>query len=274
MYTSIAAQNGSPDQNTSWSTALLIAALLFLAFFVVIYFILTKINDQNNATRHALGLIVIFLSISAMMAVALIAIYNDKSETAENIFNQILPVVAAWVGTILAYFFGRENFEAATKKYGEVIDKINPNRLAAHVSIEQIMIVYESIFFETDTSKDAQDTISILETYRKSRFPIFKGSNKDRIAHLLYRQDMISFMDANKGTKKTIQELIDAKITKKYITIDKSLSLKDVKTKMEENQVLDGFITNNGMEDGRVEGYVTMKLIERFLTTENIKSNS
>src|SRR5437660_837167 len=35
--------------------------------------------------------------------------------TAQYVLTAVLPVVAAWVGTVLAFYFGRENYESAAK---------------------------------------------------------------------------------------------------------------------------------------------------------------
>jgi hypothetical protein len=36
-------------------------------------------------------------------------------DTAKYVFAAVLPVVAAWVGSVMAFYFGKENFRAATE---------------------------------------------------------------------------------------------------------------------------------------------------------------
>src|SRR5687767_13480546 len=41
-------------------------------------------------------------------------------ETGKYIFAAIVPVVAAWVGTVMAFYFGKENFKAATESVSQI----------------------------------------------------------------------------------------------------------------------------------------------------------
>ena len=40
---------------------------------------------------------------------------DEQYEATQYVFNAIIPLIASWVGTVLAFFFGRESFEATTK---------------------------------------------------------------------------------------------------------------------------------------------------------------
>jgi len=44
-------------------------------------------------------------------------------------FNVIIPLLATWIGTVLAFYFGRENFEAASKQYKSIINQLTPDIL-------------------------------------------------------------------------------------------------------------------------------------------------
>jgi hypothetical protein len=39
-------------------------------------------------------------------------------DTAKYIFTAVIPVVAGWVGTVMAFYFGKENLRAATETFG------------------------------------------------------------------------------------------------------------------------------------------------------------
>lgn len=92
-------------------------------------------NDALLRSRLARTLTtwaLIFLAIVALIALLVAGFYsfstslNDSAEAAAvraNVFIDlvkyllatILPVVAGWVGTVLAFYYGKENFEAGTK---------------------------------------------------------------------------------------------------------------------------------------------------------------
>ena len=50
-----------------------------------------------------------------LIAGAAIAVADNKEPTARLVFTSVLPVLGTWVGTVLAFYFARENLEAATK---------------------------------------------------------------------------------------------------------------------------------------------------------------
>jgi hypothetical protein len=68
--------------------------------------------------RIALGVLVVSALTLAVLAVVVVL---QDSTNAMLVFNVLLPVVASWVGTVLAFYFGRENFEAASKQIRETL---------------------------------------------------------------------------------------------------------------------------------------------------------
>ncbi len=49
-------------------------------------------------------------------------------DAAKYVFASVLPVVAAWVGTVMAFYFGKENFKAATDSVSRSRDNSPPRR--------------------------------------------------------------------------------------------------------------------------------------------------
>jgi hypothetical protein len=41
-------------------------------------------------------------------------------DTAKYVFAAVVPVVAGWVGTVMAFYFGKENFRAATESVSQI----------------------------------------------------------------------------------------------------------------------------------------------------------
>src|SRR5690242_16592162 len=68
-----------------------------------------------------LARLVLLVSAGTIGSVALIALIGAAlngavrfSRTTELIFNALLPLLGTWVGTVLAYYFSKQNFESAT----------------------------------------------------------------------------------------------------------------------------------------------------------------
>ncbi|PYJ66774.1 MAG: hypothetical protein DME76_16260, partial [Verrucomicrobia bacterium] len=47
-------------------------------------------------------------------------------DTAKYVLDVLLPVIGAWVGTVLAFYFGQVNFEAASKSAANLVRQLSP----------------------------------------------------------------------------------------------------------------------------------------------------
>src|SRR5215208_905627 len=55
------------------------------------------------------------LGIVVISIVAISAAGKTRAETSRLVFSSVLPLLGTWVGTVLAFYFARENFQAATE---------------------------------------------------------------------------------------------------------------------------------------------------------------
>jgi hypothetical protein len=62
------------------------------------------------------------LTVVALLMIGLPVIFNKDATTAtaayqsiKDLFAIVLPLLGTWVGTILAFYFGQKNYEAATQ---------------------------------------------------------------------------------------------------------------------------------------------------------------
>src|ERR1043166_6835732 len=84
-------------------------------------------------TVTALALIAILAIASFIILVAAIsALYQPSPEKMEKFFDiskyvlgVLLPVIGAWVGTVLAFYFGQVNFEAASKSAANLVRQLS-----------------------------------------------------------------------------------------------------------------------------------------------------
>jgi hypothetical protein len=91
----------------------------------------------DTPLRNRMAMWILIASAAAITLLAIVAVIVKPSE-AQVIFNTTLPVFASWVGTVLAYYFGRENFESANSQVRQMIDKLSPEQRAA-APIDSIM---------------------------------------------------------------------------------------------------------------------------------------
>lgn len=53
--------------------------------------------------------------LAAITLISILIIFvGGTSEDATLVFNVVVPVIASWIGTVLAFYFGAENYERAT----------------------------------------------------------------------------------------------------------------------------------------------------------------
>src|SRR5271155_1830489 len=82
-------------------------------------------SSDWKSTRFWLAIGVTVISVVAVSSLAGLIIHNSKDQqdaarSAQNVLGSVLPLLGTWVGTILAYYFSKENFEAATKSVTEM----------------------------------------------------------------------------------------------------------------------------------------------------------
>ena len=102
-------------------------------------------NTKNTswadaASRNWLAILIVSFTFIAIFILAY-WFYNDDpgEETMKYVFATLVPLFASWVGTVLAFYFGRENFDIATKRYDNLMNQLTPEVLD-NVNVSQIMI--------------------------------------------------------------------------------------------------------------------------------------
>lgn len=82
----------------------------------------TGSKDRQGVTYIILGgslLIVIFLTIFILV--------SGASDSKMDYVHIIIPVIATWVGTILAFYCGKQNFDAANEQVRKIVEKLTPS---------------------------------------------------------------------------------------------------------------------------------------------------
>jgi len=68
-------------------------------------------------TRTWLAFAIVGAGIVGVVAISAVALAfaDDKERASQLVFSAVLPLFGTWVGTVLAFYFARENLEAATQ---------------------------------------------------------------------------------------------------------------------------------------------------------------
>jgi hypothetical protein len=76
-------------------------------------------RDLIGKVRAWLAITIVALSVVGIAAASVVAIVyataDGRDETTQLVFSAMLPLFGTWVGTVLAFYFARENLQAATR---------------------------------------------------------------------------------------------------------------------------------------------------------------
>lgn len=242
----------------------IVAAIVIAAGITML--ILVKANSENANTEKAVNLIT-------------------------SVFHSLLPVIATWVGTVIAFYFGKANFEAASKSAADLVKQItnSDDKLKAIlVSDKGVMIDFSGIEYnrkiidKEDKDINVQkDILDFIDTNQKGeRLPIFNSKNV--IRYIIHESLINEFVrklasakyEALKEKKLeeiTLDDLVnktdteinkDSDIKQRLIKsaefVSKTATLYEANEKLKANKFCqDVFVTENGIVSEAVIGWIT-----------------
>jgi hypothetical protein len=192
---------------------------------------------------------------------------HDVSMT---MFNTLVPMFGTWVGTVIAFYFARENYEAAAKATKDLVGQLGDDRLKqirvqdAWTAVDNIKGVTVEIDQESkvDFKKDVED---ILDQGEVSRVPVWTAG---KVVRYVIHQSMIyRYLAKNKTGKSTLADFLNFSTDKKMKMRDivskigwvaETATLADAKAKMEGTpDCQDVFVTHSGSDKEAVLGWIT-----------------
>jgi hypothetical protein len=235
-------------------------------------------QSEWKSTRFWLAIGVTVTSIASVGTLAISIIHHaiDKSDTGMRVLGSVLPLLGTWVGTVLAYYFSKENFEAATKSVTELAKQITPQEKLKSTPVAKVMISRREMFVESGSTSELKlsKVLDDLEKAKKGdRVPILDAN--DRVQCILHRSIIDRYLagEARSGRSAaeiaalTISDLLKVADLKSLasaygvIKLDSTLSdVAEVMNKIEHCQ--DVFVTQSGAKDESILGWVTNAIIQ------------
>lgn len=227
------------------------------------------------------NLMAVLLTILIVVATLLIAWHSLKTCNDLNFIGQtLLPLWATWVGTILAFYFSRENFEAASKSYQEVINRLGPEEKMASVNVTSAMIPLSKIAYLTWSKAKSEKLYSILDDQRFTEFNRYAIlDDKQVLVNMVHKSMIHRFIsDMVKQGKNqseiegitletflaTASDEIKTTLNRGYTFVAKTANLLQAKKAMDSiKECNDVFVTATGKNTEPIEGLITNnKLLE------------
>ncbi|WP_394970356.1 CBS domain-containing protein [uncultured Croceitalea sp.] len=239
----------------------------------------TDATNNKNRTTLTKTIVWVGFAVLLILGLAVIVLAGDKKlDAAKSVFNSIVPLVAAWIGAVIAFYFGRDNYEVATQQAlaltRDTLSDINVENIMINVKT----IVAQKSNTDQDTIKKLKDIISLYEKVEKDRVPVFSTEIIPRyVIHLNQIRSYLSGKSDQASKDYTLADLIKEKQNsfghnKEYgfVTVSKSTTLQKAIEEMEKTQnCRDIFVTLDGTSSGKVLGWLTDSLINRFLTVRH-----
>jgi hypothetical protein len=227
----------------------------------------------DSWTRQLIALVVVGASLVVVAAISglTIGFAKDKGSAARLVFTSVLPVLGTWVGTVLAFYFARENFEAAASS------TLKLTGLDRDVKVADVMI-HEADFVALDLDAGAKPEDVKLSAVRERMANIDPPSRRlpirdpgRSVRYVIHDSTLSAFADKQ---NKTIDQIAD-------MTINDLLKDPEYKAILEANGFVardatvagaravmssiekcnDIFVTESGKRDERAIGWLTNTLL-------------
>ena len=207
---------------------------------------------------------------------------EDKREMVQYLLTAILPLIGTWMGTVLAFYFSRENFATASASVQNMVNKIltSEEKLKSILSRE-VMIKREQM--EVFTVKDGQllseitivSLLKLMEERGRSRLPILTAG--DKLLFMFHRSTLDNFLvytvkekndptlfetltldDLQKNSPPNIQQILSSACG--FVLPDSTL--RDAKLLIDKVEACqDVMVTDTGDKNGKVLGWITNQTI-------------
>jgi len=255
----------------------------------------------------AIGILGAFIILGPLLNVLLAS--NDAARekanaslftTSQYMLGTLLPVIATWVGTVLAFYFGKENFDAAARNSSALIQQLSSReKLQRKSAKEAMMKLGEITYYQLAKGEDVK-TLK-LQTLIESGFGKDKNKPRNRLPiiskeglplHVLHRSTLDGYVTAQlieslpagvegdgqtEGTDLTKTAVAFSELTldmlvtsalykdsmaKSFLTLKETQTLADAKDLLDSDKAcLDVLVTENGTNQSKVIGWITNAMI-------------
>jgi len=224
----------------------------------------------------AIGITATVLGVTVFIGIH--SLYDTKNADNNILLQTLIPLWSTWVGTVLAFYFGKNNFDAATKSYQEVIEKLSPHEKMAQLLVKDYMVTLnELVYLAYDEEKDNKiyDILKYKHFEPYNRFAVLdnQGVAKYIINRSLFNQFISSRIDENLNIEEikslTLEYFLEncCETTKhilenSFAVVSINATLLEAKLKMEAKfDCVNVFITKTGASNEKVEGLITNNII-------------
>jgi hypothetical protein len=237
---------------------------------------------SDGKTREFLAITVSLAALAGVivLSITIIAVAgNQRLEASKTVLSTVLPLVGTWIGTVLAFYFTKENFESAQRSVQDIAKQASSQDKLKAVPVQSKMIKLADMFFMSDpiNAQTISSALTTLENAKKGdRIPILT-SNK-AVKYIIHRSILDRYL-ASKASAGgaplntlTFADLfkdrsdLEQLFARSFATIKPDASLADAQAAMESvKDCEDVFVTSQGGRQDDVVGWITDNIIQENL---------
>lgn len=247
-------------------------------------------SDLRNRERIALAVLILSIASVVILSFSAIWLSKDRDKSSANVMTATLPLYGTWVGTILAFYFSRNAFEAAsnaTTRNAATFQQIAssssasapppPDNVLAKISVKSL--ANNLLFSQRDITKPLKDVLSELQAVGRYRVIVVDATNK--FLGLVNRRTAEAYLappgepgsDSAPPQSPSLQTYLDwlkgsgTTAESKVIFFAETATLADVDTKFQETKLKDAIVTTDGEPDSPVVVYINDNDINEYRNT-------
>jgi hypothetical protein len=234
-------------------------------------------SAADQQTRNRIAFWITFGGLIAVTIlgafVILLATKNDRGDASKLVFGSLLPLLGTWVGTVLAFYFAKANFESAAKNTKDLLGITERLRSTLFESV-MLKMTDPSVIKKTLVPPEKPESLKIAELVkimrdnRRNRLPVLNSDSSPLfVIHLSTLTDFISTQALTPGAKPvtdlTISDLqsLDPQLYQQILAwtcVKLGATLAEAKLAMETTpNCSDVFVTTSGRKSDPVVGWIT-----------------
>ncbi len=255
-------------------------------------------TSKAESFINTLAITIVVISSAVLLVLIIMAWWNlptcedcnkEGFANTKDLLSVFLPLIATWMGTILAFYFSKENFDNANRSVKTLVDRIKgPAEILEGLSVSDVMVRLDHSTLLTFANEEEFRKFPLSELLKKmvethsERMPILEKDTL-KFIFLIYRSTVERFIlevtagklpvkrqnvqpkdlivnDMFESDFQIIKDIVALNFKDYFLPI--TATLDEVRKAMQDNTICqDVFITKTGNKDEAVQGWITNNMI-------------
>lgn len=238
-------------------------------------------GNNTNKKCQVRGHLTLFITIIVVGVTVVLALYDTIHREDSVLTTQtLIPLWATWIGTVLAFYYGKDNFDTATKSYSDMVEKMNPDEKLKKISITKAMIPLKEmqiLDYEESLGKTIKELLEQEKNLSYNRYVFI--DDKNRLKAIIHRRNFTQYITDKIGTETPEPLSIlfknflhDCNLTKNQRWKGEPVFIAEDSNMLEAKNAIflrqnnrDVFVTKNGNKEEEVIGLITDKNILKVM---------